>query len=591
MRKTDDYSETVHPNGRHFGRVARTVMFAGVVDSVRLVEADEEGAVRGILATADRIAREVLPRHGGRLVKRLGDGLMAEFDDPAAAVRAARDCLDACGTGAPVQLRVGLHAGEVLSVGGDLLGRAVNVAARILSLARPGELVATAEVKDATAGRMDLDFEDLGDCHLRNLAAPVRVWRLSPPGSLPRLRPMLDEADLLPTVAVLPLRPAPRREDAEGIGEVIAEEIIVALSRSGALNVTSRLSTSAAATWGAPLARLGEALGAQFVLSGSFAGGAERLTVDLELAEVRSGRVLWATRLRESFEALIHEPEAVDEIVASVQGAVVQAEVRRARSRPPPTLESHALLTAATSLMHRPSARDFALAETLLRNLMERAGELPAAMSAMARWHVLRVTQGWTDDPQREGREALRLTRDALAIDPDDVAALVSEGFVLTNLIHRLDEAEARYDAALDLCPNEPTGRLLRGVLHAFRGEGAKAVRDAERAMHLAPRDPHRYLFESLAASACIAAGDDARALALATQSLRSNRGHTSRLRVKAVAEVRLGRGEAARATVRELLARQPGLTVSGWLGTAPSKDYPVGREFARSPAEAGVPA
>jgi tetratricopeptide (TPR) repeat protein len=245
---------------------------------------------------------------------------------------------------------------------------------------------------------------------------------------------------------------------------------------------------------------------------------------------------------------------------------------------------------AAIGLMHRPSRRDFGLADQLLQTLIGRTSDSPAVSAIMARWHVLKVQQGWSDDPRREGQEALRLTQRALDSDPTNVSALVSEGFVLTNLMHRLEEAQERYEVALDISPSDALGRLLRGTLFAFRGEGAKAVRDTERALHLAPRDPHRYFFESLAASACIAAEDYERALALARQSLRSNRGHTSTLRVKAVAEYRLGEGDAARATVRELLRQQPDLTVSGWLRTAPSANFEIGREFARTLEEAGVP-
>ncbi|WP_108661554.1 adenylate/guanylate cyclase domain-containing protein [Acuticoccus kandeliae] len=579
----------------YFDRIRKTILFADVAESVRLMDEDEEGTVARWLALQRFVETEVAPTLGGRMVKRLGDGLMLEFDDAVAAVRAAHACLveaERSNAGVPcdgrLMLRIGVHSGEVLSIDNDIFGRDVNVASRIMTLARPGELVVTGEIRNVIEDHIDFDYSDLGPCHLRHISEPVRVYRLSPPGTLPRLRPLLDEADLLPTIAVIPFRTG--GPDVRGIGEMLAEEFIVALSQSNSLNVTSRLSTSAVKSWDATLARIGEALNANFVLSGCFSGEPDRLTLDLELAEVRTGRVLWGTRITESFSGLVNDQNTIDALVWEVQATIARAEVRRARSTAPPTLDSYALLTAATALMHRPSERDFALAERLLRTLMERASDLPVAMAAMARWHVLRVQQGWSDSPARDGQEALRLTEDALSIDPDNVRALVSEGFVLTNLIHQLDEALIRYDSALELCPNEPMGRLLRGTLHAFRGEGALAVRDTERALHLTPRDPQRYFYESLAASACIAAGDNARALSLAKQSLRANRGHTSTMRVKAVAELRLGDGAAARATMRELLRQQPGLTVSSWLKTAASAAYPVGQAFARSLAEAGLP-
>lgn len=580
------------------GHVSRALLFADVVGSMRLVEADEEGAVRRWLDFSRLVNERVLPSCQGRQVKQLGDGLMIEFGSAVAAVKAALLCFAelqefnaSLAQEHKLELRAGIHIGDVLTGdGSDLFGRHVAIASRIMSLAGSGEIVATIDVRDAVAGQIDIDFEDMGDCYLRHLTAPVRVFRLSAPGILPRIRPVLSAEDLMPTVAVIPFAWRHGTDVEAALSDVLAEEIIVALSRSQALNVTSRLSTTVFREGRVPLATVGNALHADFVLSGTCHSDERSVLVDLELAEVRTERVAWATRIKEALPVLLAEPAAIDALASSVHQAILSVEVRRARSMPAPALDNYSLLMAATALMHRPSRRDFDLAQQLLLTLMDRAPDLPAAMAAMARWHVLRVQQGWTDEPMRAGSEALHLTQRALDIDPSNVMALVSEGFVLTNLIHRLDDAVERYDAALDQSPNDATGRLLRGTLHAFRGDGARATRDTERALHLAPLDPHRYFFESLAASACIAAGDNARALALARQSLRSNRGHTSTLRVKAVAELRLGDGDAARATVRELLRQQPGLTVSGWLKTAASADYEVGRAFARSLAEAGVP-
>ena len=148
----------------------------------------------------------------------------------------------------------------------------------------------------------------------------------------------------------------------------------------------------------------------------------------------------------------------------------------------------------------------------------------------------------------------------------------------------------AAYDIALSYSPNDSTGRLLRGTLHAFRGEGVEAMRDTERALHLTPLDPHRFFFYSLASSACIAGENYPRALELAQQSLRLNRTHTSTLRVKIVAQMRLGQEDGAHQTALELMRLQPRLTVSQWLATSPSADYDVGRKFADTLLKAGIP-
>lgn len=580
-------------------RISKTVLFLDVIGSVRLIEADEEGTVKRWLEFTHHLKNTVLPSHKGRLVKRLGDGLIIEFDDPVEAVFgafAAISCLDEFNRGLPDQLhlsvRVGIHIGSFLSgADRDLYGREVNIAARIMDLASADEIVATIDVRDAIAGKMDIDIVDIGDCYLRNVTDPVRVFRLTKPGILPRIRPILNPDDLMPTVAVIPFGTSQTPQIDQALGDILAEEMIVALSRSPDINVTSRLSTSVFRERRAPLSEVGQALHADFVLSGTYHGDLKQVVLDLELAEVGSNKVVWAHRANESITALLQEREAIDGLASAVLRAIVNAEIRRARSAPIPTLRTYSLLMAAVALMNRPSQRDFHLAAQLLRTLMDRTSEIsPTVMATMARWHVLRVQQGWSPSPMDDATDALRLTRSALDIDPANVLALVSEGFVLTNLAHRLDDAMDRYMEALSYNPNDATGRLLRGTLYAFRGEGARATRDTERALHLAPLDPHRYFFESLAASACIASGDNERALQLADQSLRSNRGHTSTLRVKAVAELRLERYEDARETVRKLMRLQPNLTISSWLKTSPSADFEVGRAFARSLHEAGVP-
>lgn len=578
--------------------VPKVLVFLDVVDSTRLIESDERRSIRRWLDYVETVETAILPAHEGRLVNRLGDGLFLEFDDAVLAVRAAmalRGEAARLGDELPrderIVPRIGMDVGEVVPVaGGDLLGHHVNRAARLMELARPGEIIASAAVRDLLSSELDCEFEDMGNCWLRNVSEPVRTFRVHPRGTTTHVTPVLRDVDLKPTIAVVPFLSRNQAPGTFALGEIIAEDIIVALSRSADMNVISRLSTTGFRMRGAGLAEIGNELNAEFVLSGTYGGNERRLILDVELAEVRSGRVLWADRLRESVNGVLMGPELVDTIAAQIQRAILQREIRRALSHPMPTLQAYTLLIGAVALMHRLSPGDFETARRLLETLIERAPHQPAPQAWMARWHVLKVQQGWSESPEREAALAQACTRRALDIDPENVQAMIAEGFVLTNLLRRLDEAQDLYDDALSLNPNDAVGRLLHGTLHAFKGEGTAAVRETEHALHLSPLDPHRFFFLSLAASASIAAGDNERALRLADRSLRANRLHTSTLRVKAVAEMRLGKEEAARHTIAELRRLQPELTVSAWLRNSPSSDYPVGREFAATLAAAGLP-
>jgi tetratricopeptide (TPR) repeat protein len=264
--------------------------------------------------------------------------------------------------------------------------------------------------------------------------------------------------------------------------------------------------------------------------------------------------------------------------------------MKRAMSNPIPTLDSYEILMAAIALMHRLSPADFDRAGMLLDALIERIPFNPVPLSWKSRWHVLKVVQGWSTDRSDEARRALNHTHRALDLDPTNCVALIAEGFVQTNLLHNLDEAKELYDSALEYQPNEATGLALRGTLYAFQGDGARAVRDAERSLHLAPLDPHRFFLRCLAASASLVAEDYPRALELIKSSLRLNRLHMSSLRMLAVTEFRLGNQTAARNVTAKILMHDPDFTISRWKRATPCADLPVGQAFAQTLRQTGVP-
>jgi len=202
----------------------------------------------------------------------------------------------------------------------------------------------------------------------------------------------------------------------------------------------------------------------------------------------------------------------------------------------------------------------------------------------------MRVQQGWTDDPAGETRVALAATQRALDLDAECALALAIDGFVHTNLLKRFDIAMERYETALDINPSESIAWLLKGTLHAFRGEGKVAVRDTQRALRLSPLDPMRYFYDSLAATAALSARQYDRALDLADRSLRANRTHASSLRASVVAKWQLGQHDAARLTLQELLRVDPQFTVERFVQRSPSSAFEIGREWAEVFRQVGVP-
>lgn len=578
-------------------RVTRVVLVADVVESVRLAEQNEDGFFAHWLPFIDRVKAEVLPANSGRFVKSTGDGLLVEFNDPKSAVAAAFAIQEASSEAnyakspdSQVSLRIGIELGDVINRDNDVYGRGVNRAARLVTLAGPGEIVVSASVRDHLTADLDADVEDLGDCYLRHVPNPVRAFRIGPPGGH-ALPPSGAAGELLPTVAVIPFTTRDVGDEHNVLGEVIAEELIADLARSPELSVISRLSTTAFRGRAATLSEIGARLSSSYVLSGEYRLRGSRITIDVELADVLSEQIISSRRHHGQVSALLSgRRELIDHIAADVNSAVLLREQQQARSMALPTLKSYTLLLAAISLMHRGSGHDFEDARQLLDALIDRAGRHAIPHAWLAKWYVLRVQQGWSGDAQQDTRMALQCTRQALDADPDCSLALAMDGLVHTHFTKRLDLAHDRYDAAIIANPNDPLAWLLKGTLHAFRGEGDLAVKCTQRASRLSPLDPHKYYYDSLSATASIAAGKYDNAMKLATRSLRANRNHTSTLRVLAVAQWQLGFQEQARETAQELLRREPHLTVSRWLERSPSAPFEVGQEVARVLRQVGVP-
>lgn len=579
--------------------VTRTLLFADVVESVRLMQENESDVVqrwRRFVALAEK---EVFPPNGGRLVKSLGDGLLVEFPVVPPAVKAAfalqragQTLNDGVSPSEHILLRMGLHHGHLIADDHDVYGAGVNLAARLTGLAGPGEIVVSADVRDQLTPVLDADIEDLGACYLKHLQEPVRAYRVGPPGPRPVIEPgTMVAAQLLPTIAVIPFVERADKGEHHVIGEVLADEIIAALSRSTELNVISRLSTTVFRGREASVAEVSRYLTANYVLSGAYRTVGNKLRLNVELATSDPGTIVWSDTLEGGVETIVSGRDGiVNDIVTAVGMAIMSRELQRAQTHPLPTLESYTLLMGAIALMHRLSRKDFDRSREMLVALTERLPRQAIPWAWLAKWHVLRVQQGWMNDPGVDAQFALDFCRRALQADPQCSLAMTMAGFVHTNLLKQLDLAEEQYDLALRINPNDGLAWLLKGTLHAFKDEGAIAVEHTERSLKLSPLDPHRYFYDSLAATAALSAGQYQRAIDLATISLRANRTHTSTFRALAIAQWQLGLHSEARKTVSELMRLEPSLTVTRYRERHPSGGYETGRIWSSALEAAGVP-
>lgn len=577
----------------------KIVMVLDVVESVRLMEHDESGFIQRWQEFVLAVRQGVLPRHGGSMHKSLGDGLMLEFAEARGSVLAAFELIEACARvnqawpdAQPMHLRVGLHLARFVRDEFDIYGSDVNLAARICSMAGPGETVISAAVRDEIVAYLDADLTDLGECYLKHVEHPLHLYQARRAGAagVPVHLPP-DPTDLRPTIAVIPFTARAVGPGEEVLGEVLAEEIIAGLSRAPEFNVISRLSTSALRGRDGTLADMAAHLNASYVLSGAYRTANSQVVLVAELSDVRSGRTVWAESLRSTVdEVLLGDDRITQEAIGRVGAAIARVETQRASSKPLPNLHSSTLLMGAVSLMHRSTRSEFSRVRELLEFLIERHRRLPVPRAWLAKWHVLQVTRGLAQGGRAAANLALDQTHRALDADPQCSLALTVEGFVHCQMLHDLDTAAQRYEEALAINPNESLAWLFLGVLHSFRGEGEVALAASERALSLSPIDPMLYFYQSLTASAALAAGQYDRAIQLATASLKSNRSHTSTYRALAVAQAMSGDLANARRTAEALLKLEPEFTVAQFLKRSPSGSQPIGRRYADALRQAGVP-
>jgi adenylate cyclase len=368
-------------------RANRAVILVDVVESVRLVEQDETGFISDWLGFVEHVRSAILPEYQGRFIKSLGDGMLLDFDDVRSAVSAAFAIQDASHRSnlarlpeRRILLRMGIEVGEVIVDRNDVYGRGVNRAARLFTLAGPGEIVVSATVRDQITADLDADIEDLGECYLKHVPQPLRAYRVGPPGPRVVVEHSVAVADMLPSLAVVPFATRDPGDSHQVIGEVLAEELIGDLSRSAELNVISRLSTTAFRGRGATLAQISSTLNANYVLSGEYRVRNQRVTIDAELTESKSGHIVWSRRHRGQIASVLSgRRELIDQIAADVSVAIMSQELQRAQSHALPTLKSYTLLIGAVALMHRLSPNDFALARELLETLIERVPRHPIA--------------------------------------------------------------------------------------------------------------------------------------------------------------------------------------------------------------------
>jgi adenylate cyclase len=563
----------------------------------RLMGEDELGTVRTLTAYR-AIMRETIGRLRGRVVDSPGDNLLAEFADVADAVTACVEIQAALGKknrelaeGRRLEFRLGVNVGDVMVDGDDIYGDAVNVAARLESLADPGGLCVSGQVYERVAGVLPLTWEALGDQPMKNIARRVPVYRACLPhvngaAARPALRPAYR-----PSIAVLPFREMDACDTRQYFADGIVEDIIGALASLPDLFVISRNTTSRFRQSPVDVAGVGQDLAVRYVLSGSVRRSGDRIRVSAELADTESQAVLWTDRIDGHTDDLFDVQDRLSEkVVTTIAPHVREAEIRRALRKRPDSLDAYDFMLRGLDLLYRLRRSEFDRAlEMFERSIALDSGyATPHALSAI--WHSIQIGQGWSANPRAAYAEASRLAEAALERDPFDARALALSGHVRSLLFHDYEGAFGLFDRALAASPNCAVAWIRSSPTYSYVGDVDEAKRRGLMGLRLSPFDSHLFYAHTALGLASYTAGDFADAIAWGRRAMSQNPYFTANLRFLAASLAAGGRFAEAREVGRALLAAEPDFHVKPFCAGYAYKAEARRAAFADHLRAAGLP-
>ena len=553
------------------------ILAADVVGYSRLIRADEEATITALKALRADLIDPKIAAHHGRIVKLMGDGMLAEFSSVVDAVRAAVETQQAVAehnSGRPkdkrIEFRVGINLGDVVIDGDDIHGDGVNVAARLEGLAEPGGIRISGAVYDQVRDRTDFAFEDLGEQEVKNINRPVRVWRWLHDGALTtgdtvatdRPLPLPDK----PCIAVLPFNNMSGDPEQEYFADGITEDIITGLSRFREFLIIARNSTFVFKGAAVDIKTVARELSARYVVEGSVRKAGNRIRITAQLIDAQSGAHLWAERYdRDLTDIFAVQDEVTESIISAIAPRSVEAELRRTTSLTETELGSWDLLLQARFLLGQREKKSNAQARKLLDKAIELDPGNAQAFSSLAATLYTGSVLGWVDDIQSARRTAKSAALKAVSLDPDDALAhaCLGHSYAFFDSEADFESAIAEAHLALRLNPNLAAGHgILCGIL-ALTGDLEAARKHLETAVRLSPRDPAEISLRLIRYNVgAFGAGEYEEVIRNATQAIRSNPDYPAPYRQRAASLAMLGRLDEARRDIDRLLALEPGVTI-----------------------------
>jgi adenylate cyclase len=551
-------------------RKLAAILAADIAGYSRLMGADETGTLARIKEHRRELMDPTNKQYRGRVVKTTGDGILVEFqsvvDALSCAINVQRGMHERNAQVPPerrIEFRIGINLGDVIVDGRDIYGDGVNIAARLEGLAQPGGICISQTVLNHTRGKIAFDVEDLGEQQLKNIARPLRVYRVSCGGILARERPTLALPDK-PSIAVLPFQNMSGDPEQEYFADGMVEEIITALSRFQHLFVIARNSSFTYKGRAVDVKQVGRELGVRYVMEGSVRKAGNRVRITGQLVDAATSAHLWAARFEGGLEDIFDLQDQVTASVVNAIGAKLEkAEIERAKRKPTDSLDAYDYYLRGMASFYRWTKEDVSEALRLSYKAIEIDPEFSSAYGLAAWCYFWRMVNGWMTDRVQEVAETTRLARHAAEFSNDDAVALSLSAVALGYVANELDADAVLVDRAMALNPNLAVAWLASATLRAFLGDANMAAEHAARAIRLSPFDPLMFFMETIAALAHFNGGRYGEAWPLAERAFQKNPNFAGTIRVAAATNALAGRLNEARGFIARALQLDPELRIS----------------------------
>ena len=547
------------------------VLCADVLGYSRLMGIDEEGTLAALRGVRRDLVDPQIAAHRGRIVRTMGDGLLVEFNSVVDAVR----CAIAIQRGMPehsgdmpeerrIRFRIAINMGDVVSDGDLIYGDGVAVASHMESLAEPGGINVSRAVRDQVRDRLPIAFEDIGEHDIKNIARPVRIFRIvleersAAPADAGRRR--AATAPDRPALAVLPFQNLGGDAETEFFLDSVAEDLITELARARWFSIVARNTAFTYKGKAADAKQIARELGVRYLVEGSLRKAGNRVRISCQLVEAASGQHIWAERfdgtLEDSFDL---QDRITESVIGSVGPVLRQAEIERARRKPEADQDAYDLTVRAfpPTFAETPDDNDEAL--RLLGEALEIDTDFPMA-NALAAWcFQQRHLMDWPSAKADDRETARRMAGVAIAGGADAPLALALGGAVLAILTRDNDAALAAADRAMAINTNAAAVLAFTALARCMCGAYEKAIEHAENAIKVSPLEPLVYHAAFALSVAFLLIGRNEDAIAYARKAVEGNRNFAFPYCVLAIGCFRLGRAEEAQLAVRRLLRAAPG--------------------------------